>query len=84
MKLKSNQTLVGSTVDIALIEDKKVLVKVGNMSDEGLLSFLPFNHLTQGDDIKDYLLDAYDKDDEQELLEEFLTKLKEYTDETKK
>ena len=83
MKLKSNQTLVGSMEEIALIEDEKVLVKVEDISDEGLLSFLPFD-IEVGDDIKDYLLGVYEQDYEQELLAEFLTKLEEYENEIKK
>ena len=79
MKLKSNQTLVGSHYTIGLIEDEKVVVEVGEVGEEELLNFFPFHDIIQGDDIEDYLLGVYDN--EQELLEEFLTKLKEYENE---
>ena len=81
MKLKSNQILVGSHYTIGLIEDEKVVVGAGEVGEEELLRFLPFHKIIQGDDIGDYLLGVYDNEQEQELLEEFLTKLEEYENE---
>ena len=83
MKLKSNQRVAGSCYNIALIEDDKVAVRAGRVGDKPITKYIPFD-IEVGDNIVDCITYIYDAEHEQELLEEFLTKLEEYGNETKK
>ena len=80
MNLKSNQRLVGSRYAIGLIEDAKVVVRAGKVGGIPLNAYVPFG-IGVGGNIADCLTRVYDTEDKKELLEEFLTNLKEYENE---
>ena len=81
MNLKSNQRLVGSLTTIGLIEDGKVVVRAGKAGNDRILRFSPFYGIRVGDNIADCITRMYKAEKGQELLEEFLTNLKEYENE---